>query len=162
MSAVYQARSDRERGPTGGPIRLDEEDLKHGLQLARQTLGHVLERPWADGVTVSYGAQVRAYGRYEKVTFGTTSRAGTAPAPSSRSSGSSSRSSAGTGSPHDWSRARIALNRRWLSLASNMTRRSAYLPRAGGAPSSWGSSQPPSTTMNGGSATCSGSSAATA
>ncbi len=39
--------------------------------MARQTLGHVLERPWADGVTVSYGAQVRAYGRYEKVTFGT-------------------------------------------------------------------------------------------
>jgi hypothetical protein len=39
--------------------------------MARQSIGHVIERPWADGQTVSYGAQVRAYGRYEKVTFGT-------------------------------------------------------------------------------------------
>ena len=39
--------------------------------MARQSLGHVIERPWSDGQTVSYGAQVRAYGRYEKVTFGT-------------------------------------------------------------------------------------------
>ena len=39
--------------------------------MARQSLGHVFERPWSDGQTVSYGAQVRAYGRYEKLTFGT-------------------------------------------------------------------------------------------
>ena len=39
--------------------------------MARQSLGHVIERPWSDGQTVSYGARVRAYGRYEKVTFGT-------------------------------------------------------------------------------------------
>ena len=39
--------------------------------MPRPTQGHVIERPWADGQTVSYGAQVRAYGRYEKVTFGT-------------------------------------------------------------------------------------------
>ena len=39
--------------------------------MARPTIGYVFERPWADGETVSYGAQVRAYGRYEKVTFGT-------------------------------------------------------------------------------------------
>ncbi len=31
----------------------------------------MIERPWADGKTLSYGAKVRAYGRYEKVTFGT-------------------------------------------------------------------------------------------
>jgi hypothetical protein len=31
----------------------------------------VVERPWADGETIRYGAQVRAYGRYETVTFGT-------------------------------------------------------------------------------------------
>ncbi len=39
--------------------------------MARRTMGHVFERAWADGETVSYGAKVRAYGRYEKVTFGT-------------------------------------------------------------------------------------------
>ena len=39
--------------------------------MPRPTQGHVVERPWADGKTVSYGAKVRAYGRYEKVTFGT-------------------------------------------------------------------------------------------
>jgi integrase len=39
--------------------------------MPRPTQGYVVERPWADGKTVSYGAQVRAYGRYEKVTFGT-------------------------------------------------------------------------------------------
>ncbi|HEY2650676.1 MAG TPA: hypothetical protein VGI50_02065 [Solirubrobacteraceae bacterium] len=39
--------------------------------MARQPIGHVIERPWSDGQTVSYGARVRAYGRYEKVTFGT-------------------------------------------------------------------------------------------
>jgi hypothetical protein len=33
--------------------------------------GHLFERAWSDGVTVSYGAKVRAYGRYEWVTFGT-------------------------------------------------------------------------------------------
>jgi hypothetical protein len=39
--------------------------------MARPTMGHVFEWPWTDGETVSYGARVRAYGRYEKVTFGT-------------------------------------------------------------------------------------------
>ena len=39
--------------------------------MPRPTQGHVVERPWADGTTISYGARVRAYGRYEKVTFGT-------------------------------------------------------------------------------------------
>ncbi len=39
--------------------------------MPRPTQGHVIERPWSDGKTVSYGAKVRAYGRYEKVTFGT-------------------------------------------------------------------------------------------
>ena len=33
--------------------------------------GHVIERRWSDGKTISYGAQVRSYGRHEKVTFGT-------------------------------------------------------------------------------------------
>ena len=39
--------------------------------MPRPTQGHVVERPWADRETISYGAKVRAYGRYEKVTFGT-------------------------------------------------------------------------------------------
>ena len=39
--------------------------------MPRPTTGHVFEKPWADGQTISYGARVRAYGRYERVTFGT-------------------------------------------------------------------------------------------
>ena len=39
--------------------------------MPRPTQGHVVERPWADGETISYGTQVRAYGRYEWMTFGT-------------------------------------------------------------------------------------------
>ena len=39
--------------------------------MARPTIGHVTEKLWSDGETISYRAQVRAYGRYEKVTFGT-------------------------------------------------------------------------------------------
>lgn len=39
--------------------------------MARRNTGSVFERVWADGTTVSYGAFVRAYGRREKVTFGT-------------------------------------------------------------------------------------------
>ena len=39
--------------------------------MPRSTAGYVIERPWSDGETISYVAQVRAYGRYEKVTFGT-------------------------------------------------------------------------------------------
>ena len=39
--------------------------------MPRPTQGHVVERPWADGETISYGAQVRAYGRYEWMTSGT-------------------------------------------------------------------------------------------
>ena len=54
---------DRTHAPYAAPDR--------DLLMPRPTQGHVVERPWADGKTVSYGAQVRAYGRYEKVTFGT-------------------------------------------------------------------------------------------
>src|SRR5438552_2330939 len=39
--------------------------------MPRPSAGYVIERRWSDGETVSYGAQVRAYGRYEKITFGT-------------------------------------------------------------------------------------------
>jgi hypothetical protein len=39
--------------------------------MPRPNSGHVFERPWADGETVSYVAEVYAYGRPEKVTFGT-------------------------------------------------------------------------------------------
>ena len=35
------------------------------------TQAHLVERPWAAGETISFGAKVRAYGRCEKVTFGT-------------------------------------------------------------------------------------------
>lgn len=45
--------------------------LEEGGLMPRPTVGHVFERLWADAETVSYGAQIRAYGRYEKVTFGT-------------------------------------------------------------------------------------------
>lgn len=39
--------------------------------MSRQSTGHVFEKPWKDGETVSFVAKVYAYGRYEKVTFGT-------------------------------------------------------------------------------------------
>jgi hypothetical protein len=39
--------------------------------MPRPTQGYVVERAWSDGATVSYGARVRAYGRYERVTFDT-------------------------------------------------------------------------------------------
>src|SRR5947209_4792274 len=39
--------------------------------MPRPVGGHVFERAWSDGETVSFGAKVRAYGRYEQVTFGT-------------------------------------------------------------------------------------------
>ena len=39
--------------------------------MPRPNTGQVFEKPWADGETVSYGVRVRAYGRREKVTFGT-------------------------------------------------------------------------------------------
>jgi integrase len=40
-------------------------------QMARKNTGSVFEKVWSDGTTISYGAYVRAYGRREKVTFGT-------------------------------------------------------------------------------------------
>jgi hypothetical protein len=39
--------------------------------MARKHPGSVFEKAWSDGTTISYGAYVRAYGRREKVTFGT-------------------------------------------------------------------------------------------
>jgi hypothetical protein len=50
---------------------MSRDAYEAGLLMARVAQGYVLERTWSDGETVSYGAQVRAYGRYEKVTFGT-------------------------------------------------------------------------------------------
>jgi Phage integrase, N-terminal SAM-like domain len=44
---------------------------RHQSLMPRSTKGYVIERPWSDGKTISYAAQVRAYGRYEWVTFGT-------------------------------------------------------------------------------------------
>jgi hypothetical protein len=90
--------------------------------LARQTLGHVLERTWADGVTVSYGAQVRAYGRYEKVTFGTNKQGWNRTRAELETERIVQQIERRTWVPQDWSRARIALSKRWPSSASNMTR----------------------------------------
>lgn len=39
--------------------------------MARHNTGHVFEKRWKDGKTVSFVGKVYAYGRYEKVTFGT-------------------------------------------------------------------------------------------
>ncbi len=39
--------------------------------MPRAATGNVFEKRWADGETISYGARVYAYGRREKVTFGT-------------------------------------------------------------------------------------------
>jgi integrase len=42
-----------------------------GQLMARPKTGSVFEKPWADGETISHGAYFYAYGRREKVTFGT-------------------------------------------------------------------------------------------
>ena len=68
--AGLAARRAEARATMSGP-RDGAGDSEAGGVMARQSIGHVIERPWSDGETVSYGAQVRAYGRYEKVTFGT-------------------------------------------------------------------------------------------
>jgi hypothetical protein len=39
--------------------------------MPRAKTGSVFEKPWADGETISFGAWAYAYGRREKVTFGT-------------------------------------------------------------------------------------------
>lgn len=52
-------------------IARDENHTHVAPLMARPGRGHVFERPWSDGETVTYGIQVRAYGRYEWVTFGT-------------------------------------------------------------------------------------------
>ena len=39
--------------------------------MPRRKTGSVFEKPWAGGGTISYGAWVYAYGRREKITFGT-------------------------------------------------------------------------------------------
>jgi integrase len=44
---------------------------QHPGLMPRASSGHVTEWRWSDGETVSFGAKLRAYGRYEKVTFGT-------------------------------------------------------------------------------------------
>jgi integrase len=62
---------DRSGRPDPAVVPYAASDFEQGRLMARPTIGYVFERPWADGETVSYGAQVRAYGRYEKVTVGT-------------------------------------------------------------------------------------------
>jgi integrase len=52
-----------------GPTDVSHRDTHH--LMARKNTGSVFEKVWADGTTISYGAYVRAYGRREKVTFGT-------------------------------------------------------------------------------------------
>ena len=44
---------------------------QEGPLMPRPKTGSVFEKPWADGETISHGAYVYAYGRREKVTFGT-------------------------------------------------------------------------------------------
>ena len=42
--------------------------------MARPASGQVIERPWADGETITFGARLRAYGRRHRLTFGTNSQ----------------------------------------------------------------------------------------
>jgi len=64
-AAQYGRSRDREHPRDAGA------DSTERKLMARPNAGHVFEKPWADGETISYGARVRAYGRYERVTFGT-------------------------------------------------------------------------------------------
>jgi hypothetical protein len=65
--AAFERAATRNRPPSLDAAR----NLKENRLMPRPTQGHVIERRWSDGKTISYGAKVRAYGRYEKVTFGT-------------------------------------------------------------------------------------------
>jgi len=73
-------RNVRVAGWRHGALCHDERSSGCGGRLGTRSCdgspvdGHVFERPWSDGQTVSYGAQVRAYGGSEKVTFGTNTR----------------------------------------------------------------------------------------
>ncbi len=68
----------RALGPLEHPGLQNHSLVLHAAAASRETrlmprpnTGQVFEKRWADGETVSYGARVRAYGRREKVTFGT-------------------------------------------------------------------------------------------
>lgn len=39
--------------------------------MARPSSGHVTERPWSDGKTITFGARIYAYGERHRLTFGT-------------------------------------------------------------------------------------------
>jgi hypothetical protein len=69
--AIVPAAFDRAGSRNRPPFLDAAQDSKEHRLMPRPTQGHVIERPWSDGKTVSYGAKVRAYGHYEKVTFGT-------------------------------------------------------------------------------------------
>jgi hypothetical protein len=69
--ATVPAASDRAGSRNRPPIVDAPQDPDQHRLSRGQRRGHIVERMWADGKTISYGAEVRAYGRYEKVTFGT-------------------------------------------------------------------------------------------
>lgn len=58
-------------GPLDRVERIDASPFVASRLMARQNTGSVFEKVWANGTTISFGAYVRAYGRREKVTFGT-------------------------------------------------------------------------------------------
>jgi len=65
------AAVDRPRLRNDGVAPDAARGYEEGRLMARQAGGHVFERLWVDGETVSFVAKVRAYGRYETVTLGT-------------------------------------------------------------------------------------------
>ncbi len=136
--------------------------LEEGGLMPRPTVGHVFERLWADAETVSYGAQVRAYGRYEKVTFGTNKQGWNRTRAELETERIAQQIDRETGCRRGSSRARTASRRRWRRSACRSTRAFGSSPNAGGAPSSSVWTRTRSTITNGGSDTCSGSSIATA
>lgn len=117
-------------------IARDETDTYLGPLMDRPWRGHVFERPWADGETVSYGTQVRAYGRYERVTFGTNKQGRNRTRAELEAERIAQQIERGTWVPPRLEPRRGRLEDAMAGLVFRLTRPSAHSLHDGGAPSS--------------------------
>ena len=136
----------RALGPLEHPGLQNHSLVLHAAAASRETrlmprpnTGQVFEKRWADGETVSYGARVRAYGRREKVTFGTNKQGWNRTRAELETREDRAADRARHLGPASARAARGSSARtRWRSSACRSTRPSGSSPSAGGAQSSCG------------------------
>ena len=130
-------------------------DSEAGAVMARQSIGHVIERPWSDGRTVSYGAQ-RPRLRPLREGDVRDQQAGMEPDPGgARDRADRPADRAGyMGSASARAARGPPARSRWRRSGCRSMRASGCSRNAGGAPSSSVSTRTRSTTTSGGSATC--------